>query len=566
MPTTATRYFPYSDGPGSDSGEAEWREMAKHFVADGILTTVGTAMAVVATTGMVLQAGIGAGFIQGNYFAFDTTNNVTIAAAHATLPRIDRVIVRNDLTNDRIELDVLTGTPDASPVAPSLTQTSATWEISLATVAVAAAATTLVSGNITDARTTITPKNGLSGFLSAGTRITVTGAGTPQSPYVITADAVSVTAGTRTTVTGSGTAGSPYVVNADAVVVNAGTGATVSGSGTAGSPYAVAAKVRGQLANPFRNASMHIWQRGTSVAFGGSTYGPDGYQAHRAGGVAGGTISSQAASDTQGSQTCARVQRDSGNSNTAGTYITQSVITNIAKDWANKTATFSFRARCGANFSAASSLLTVQLFTGTGTDQNALSGYTGSATTINSTATLTTSWQTFTFTASIPAGTTELGFYLYFTPVGTAGAADHFEVKDIRLDEGSNALEHIPAQYPDDLANAQHYLRVYGGVTAETIATGYINTGIYGANALEFFRLFDTPMRAAPTASLTGNWEAASADGTHVVGTLTTVTYTPRGMNFVVYRSSGAAVSTNRSAAQLRATDTSARFIVTAEI
>lgn len=55
--------------------------------------------------------------------------------------------------------------------------------------------------------------------VSAGTNVSVTGAGTNENPYVVNAVAANgsetkVTAGTNVTITGTGTAASPYVVNA----------------------------------------------------------------------------------------------------------------------------------------------------------------------------------------------------------------------------------------------------------------------------------------------------------------------------------------------------------------
>lgn len=508
-----TRYFPFDAGAGANVSEGQWREMAQHWVSDGVISSVGSALAVSATTGLTLAVAAGAAFIRGHYGVTDATTNVTLTTAHATLARIDRVVLRLDTSANTISIEVLTGTASGSPVAPALTQTSATWEISLATVAVAAAAVSIVGGNITDARTLLTPQNGLTATVTAGTGTSVSGAGTIASPFVVTATA------------------------------------------------------RPQLANPIRNASMQIAQRGTSFALAAATraYTLDGWEGLRS--VTGATISQNTgATDTQGSQSYVRVQRDNGNTSTATITLGQSVTTAISRHLAGKQVTFSFRARAGSNYSAAAGALAVNLVTGTGTDQNVIAGLTGAANAITPTTTLTTAWQTFTGTATLSGSITQLGVTFVFTPVGTASAADYFDVKDVRIDEGPQAQQHTVASYPADLADAQHYVRVYGGVANEAVATGYINTGIYGASALEFFRLFDTPMRANPTATLTGNWEAASADGTHVVGTLTTITYTPRSINFVVYRSSGAAVATNRSAAQLRATDSSARFVVTAEI
>lgn len=79
---------------------------------------------------------------------------LTVSPAHATLNRIDRVIIRVDLATGVMTLRMLDGTPAAagSEVAPTPTQSDATWDFPLARVAVAAAATTIASGNVTDDR------------------------------------------------------------------------------------------------------------------------------------------------------------------------------------------------------------------------------------------------------------------------------------------------------------------------------------------------------------------------------------------------------------------------------
>jgi len=91
---------------------------------------------------------------QGNYWACnDAQVTLSIAAAHATLPRIDIVVVNirdtfySGASNDS-QLQVITGTPAASPVAPTAPVNS----IIICQVAVAAAVTSIVDANITDTR------------------------------------------------------------------------------------------------------------------------------------------------------------------------------------------------------------------------------------------------------------------------------------------------------------------------------------------------------------------------------------------------------------------------------
>jgi hypothetical protein len=114
------------------------------------------AMTVSVATGHALIAGTQTSN-QGFYIAYnDAATTVAIATASPTLPRIDRIVVTvqdsfyGGTANNQVLFQALTGTPNASPVAPAVPDNS----ISLATIAVAANQTTVVNGNITDTRTT----------------------------------------------------------------------------------------------------------------------------------------------------------------------------------------------------------------------------------------------------------------------------------------------------------------------------------------------------------------------------------------------------------------------------
>ena len=159
----------------------------------------------------------------------------------------------------------------------------------------------------------------------------------------------------------------------------------------------------GSLGNVALNGGFDVWQRGTSFTDGNGTtfYGADRWRIYST--TSGRTWSRQTVSDSTNLlniQYCQRVARNSGNTATNIIYTIQDVETVNSIPYAGKTVTLSFYARAGANFSAASSALAVQLTTGTGTDQSSLSGFTGSANPISSSVTLTTTWQRFALTGN----------------------------------------------------------------------------------------------------------------------------------------------------------------------
>lgn len=145
--------FPFDSGPGSTVLEAQWSKMAREWRSTGVLPGVLNECAVTAPgSGLTVQIAPGRAWIEGHLWESDATESLVLTAAHPSLPRIDRVILRLDWSNNTISLGVLTGTPASTPVAPALTQTTALWEISLAQVSVPAGATTITNANITDER------------------------------------------------------------------------------------------------------------------------------------------------------------------------------------------------------------------------------------------------------------------------------------------------------------------------------------------------------------------------------------------------------------------------------
>jgi hypothetical protein len=237
------------------------------------------------------------------------------------------------------------------------------------------------------------------------------------------------------------------------------------------------------MSNPVINSCFDIWQRGTSFTTGARIYGPDRFYFLRGGFAGGVTVSRQVTGDTTNLpnvQYSCRVQRDSGNTSTAGTYIYSDFESVNSIPYAGKTVSFSFYARRGANYSASSNVLSFELVSGTGTDQALSGGYTGGAAVINSSATLTTTWQRFTYTGTVPTTATQLGFYFGFVPTGTAGAADWYEITGIQVDVGSVALpiRRNGATIQGELDACQRYLpailvgtgnRLFGWASSTTV-------------------------------------------------------------------------------------------------
>jgi hypothetical protein len=255
-----------------------------------------------------------------------------------------------------------------------------------------------------------------------------------------------------------------------------------------------------KAANPVLNSAMQVWQRGTSFASDLGIYTADRWLVFR--NVTSSTITRQLTNDTTNLpniQYCMRFQRNSGTTATSTSYISQSFETVNSIPFAGKTVTLSFYARAGANFSATNNQISAKLSTGTGTDQNVITGtYTGISTPINLTATLTTTWQRFSVTNTLSAALTELAIYFEWASVGTAGAADFIEVTGVQLEVGSVAtpFKTNGATIQGELAACQRYFAIvtsdsrFPSVTAS--ATVAITTAL------------PVSMRTSPTLAFSG--------------------------------------------------------------
>lgn len=92
----------------------------------------------------------GSALVQGIAYFSDSAASLSVAVNASGNPRVDTVIIRADYALQECRLAILTGTPGATPVPPSLTQTPGVmWEIPVADIAAANGFSTIVQANIT---------------------------------------------------------------------------------------------------------------------------------------------------------------------------------------------------------------------------------------------------------------------------------------------------------------------------------------------------------------------------------------------------------------------------------
>jgi hypothetical protein len=194
-----------------------------------------------------------------------------------------------------------------------------------------------------------------------------------------------------------------------------------------------------------------------------------------------------------------RIQRDSGNTSTTLIQTLQNYETVNTIPLAGQTVTLSWYAKAGANFSATSSQMFAQVYTGTGTDQNVLSGYTGSVGLLSAAVTITTSYVKYSQTFTIGSTATEMAIVFGFNPTGTASTNDWVEITGVQLEVGSaaTAFSRTGGTYQGELAACQRYY--WRNTTAQGFGglggTGFTTSTIAGSVQI----VNPVPMRTYPS-------------------------------------------------------------------
>ena len=290
-----------------------------------------------------------------------------------------------------------------------------------------------------------------------------------------------------------------------------GKGATYTNDGSGNFTWTQITSLVGR--NAIINGDFQVWQRGAggsasfSNAGGTYTYGADRWQWGSASNATACSMK-QIAGATSGSFV-AQIQRTAANAGTDPIAMETSLTRDMSVGMASNQLTISFKAKCGANFSAASTNMFCNIYYGTGSTDisNLSSGFAGSTNVLNQATSLTTTLTSYTYTISaLPSTATQVAVEFYFIPVGTAGANDWFQVTDVQLEIGPGQTPFNRKPFNTTLRECQRFYTksfAYGTAPAQNAGTvGAVGYRAEVASTTAGYSLvaeFPTTMLAAPT-------------------------------------------------------------------
>ena len=249
--------------------------------------------------------------------------------------------------------------------------------------------------------------------------------------------------------------------------------------------------------NAIINGGQDIAQRGTSFT-NVNGYTTDRWYVNRNGAVAGCTAS-QSTDVPTGFQFSLKTQRVAGNTGTQSIDMYYGLESKDSYRFRSQTATLSFYAKVGANYSGGASGLTARILSGTATDAPP---YNGSTTVATSSPALTTTWTRFTLSGTFGASITQAFVQFGWSPTGTAGADDSVFITGVQLELGSTAttFSRTGGTIQGELAACQRYYIRYNGVGQTPVGVGSANSATQARIQMHL----PVNMRTTPSAVETG--------------------------------------------------------------
>jgi hypothetical protein len=260
-----------------------------------------------------------------------------------------------------------------------------------------------------------------------------------------------------------------------------------------------------------------------------------------------------------------RFGRNSGQTGIGDVYVGNTFESIDTKRFAGQTVTLSFYVKAGAN---APLTLSSQIRTGTGTDQAASTlfstGWTGGANNSQSN-TVTTTMTRYTQTVTLGSTVNQIMIAFAYTPTGTAGANEWFQIEGVQLEIASaaSAFSRNAGTIQGELSACQrYYWRATAGSLFQAFASGQAK-----ATTSAFYTLINPVfMRVAPTSIDFSTLALLNGSGA-TAGAATTVTLSYPGAQASLIDVAIASGLTAGDGSQLVANNSTSAFIgVSAEL
>lgn len=129
----------------------DWADYFRQFIGNGVYANPATSMQVQAAGKLTVRIAAGSCFING-YVGYSDGSDVLKLKYGGTYPRIDRIVIRLDMTTRSVYPAVIMGNEAESPSPPNITRKSSMYDICVGEITVGANAAEIYPVDIKDMR------------------------------------------------------------------------------------------------------------------------------------------------------------------------------------------------------------------------------------------------------------------------------------------------------------------------------------------------------------------------------------------------------------------------------
>jgi hypothetical protein len=270
-----------------------------------------------------------------------------------------------------------------------------------------------------------------------------------------------------------------------------------------------------------RNGGCEVWQRGTSIAVAASSaaYTLDGWYLNTSANQAH-TVSRQAGLNSN-SRYSARVQRNNSQTGTGTVAFGFPLDVDELNKLQGKAVAVSYTVSTGANWSPSGGTLTSVLYTGTGapTKRGLGGAYTGEVAQLTTSTNLAQGASATrvisAISSALPSNIGQAELQFQWTPSGTAGANDWFQIDDVQVEVVPTGISAVTPTFErtDYVFDLMRCYRFCYQPTGSILPAGNLFASIGGNNVYSLWLANPVPMRAAPSYATVSGFSTASDVG-----------------------------------------------------